>query len=83
MSASLYDSYDQNHKRWTLPQRISGGKRRAATAKRDRYGRLLPNDDTVSLPEPQRHGSAGGLALLRKYGREYFSNLAKKKGLKP
>ncbi len=72
-----YENYDRVHATYSHTQAVNGGKKRSSTARRDRYGRMCPNDDTVSLPEPERHGSAGGKALLHKYGRDYFVNLAR------
>lgn len=51
-------------KRYTRRQRINGGKNRASTAKRDRWGRMLPKDDTVLLPMPVAHGVKAGLCRV-------------------
>jgi hypothetical protein len=54
------DTYEPFHKKYTHEQRVNGGRKRASMAKRDHWGRLLPNNDAV-LPEPINHGKAGGL----------------------
>lgn len=74
---SLYSEYDNFHPVYTRQQCRKGGQSRAQTAQRDAFGRFLPKAGTLTLPA--KHGQAGGKALLNKYGREYFSNLAKKK----
>jgi len=75
------DTYEPFHKKYTHEQRVNGGKKRVSTARRDRWGRLLPNNDTV-LPEPINHGRPGGLALVAKYGREHMSRIAKNRSKK-
>lgn len=52
--------YETLHAIYTKEQCQNGGKKRAATAKRDRFGRMLPKDG--DLPEPSKHGQAGGQA---------------------
>lgn len=78
MATSIYDPdlWDR-----LVPANVLGGRNRAIKARRDKWGRLLPNDH--DLPAPACHGKAGGDAVLRKYGREYFKELRKKRGLKP
>jgi hypothetical protein len=73
-----YEHYDKVHARYSHTQAVKGGTKRASTARRDRWGRMLPKDDTVSLAEPQKHGKAGGDALLKKYGKDYFKQLRMK-----
>lgn len=41
-----------------------GGKHRCQTAKRDRWGRLLPNDG-IELKPPTNHGVKGGKARAK------------------
>jgi len=60
--ASPYEYY-------TPPQRIAGGKARARTALRDKYGRFLPNNGQ-SLPEPTVHGVEGGKARAERAYRD-------------
>lgn len=57
MPDSLYDParYDS-----MTPANVIGGINRAKAARRDRYGRFLPQSH--DLPEPDRHGAAGGQA---------------------
>ena len=43
---SLYSLYDTLAPRFNHEQRVNGGKKRAATGKRDKLGRLMPNDIT-------------------------------------
>lgn len=69
--------YETLHAIYTKEQCQNGGKKRAATAKRDRYGRMLPNNGDLS--EPLRHGQAGGLATVKKYGKDYMRQLAKRR----
>lgn len=48
---STYDDFYRTH----LSSIQLGGLNRAKTAKRDKWGRFMSNDDTVSLlPEPDR-----------------------------
>lgn len=56
--------YETLHAIYTKTQCQNGGRKRAATAKRDRYGRMLPNNGGLS--EPLRHGQAGGQARVIK-----------------
>lgn len=60
------DTYDNFHPKYTRVQCSNGGKKRASTAKRDKWGRMLPKNDTVSIPEPLAHGVAGGKARMIK-----------------
>lgn len=63
---SLYSEYDNFHPIYTRANCRKGGTNRAKTARRDKWGRMLPKDDTVSLPKPVKHGQKGGLARLSK-----------------
>jgi len=56
MSNGVYDNY-------TPPKPkdpVKAGRVRAATALRDEWGRMLPNDGSP-LPPPQYHGVRGGI----------------------
>lgn len=78
MATSIYDPtlWDT-----LTPANVLGGRSRAIKACRDKWGRFLPASG--ELPAPVQHGRAGGKATLAKYGREYFKELRKKRGLKP
>jgi hypothetical protein len=52
------DVYEPFHKKYTHEQRVNGGRKRIQSAKRDRWGRLLPNDGM--LPAPMDHGVKAG-----------------------
>jgi hypothetical protein len=72
MPDSIYDPsrYDALHPVYTREQCRKGGLKRAAAAKHDKWGRFLPNNDTVSTVEPVDHGKAGGLARVGKARRD-------------
>lgn len=69
--------YETLHAIYTKEQCQNGGRKRAATAKRDRFGRMLPKNR--DLPDPVKHGQAGGLATVKKYGKDYMRQLAKRR----
>ena len=79
MPISLYDPsrYDKVHTHYTHGQSVKGGKKRANAARRDRWGRMLPQDNTVSIPDPVEHGKAGGKARIGKAKRNKLGQFTK------
>lgn len=71
---SIYDParFDKD-----IPANMRGGQSRADTARRDKWGRMLP--EVGELPAPDCHGRAGGKALVKKYGKDYMRQLAKRR----
>lgn len=49
----MYSTYDDFYQTHLSPIQL-GGLNRAKNAKRDKWGRFMANNDTVSLPEPDR-----------------------------
>ena len=58
MSDSLYSAYDSYYSTRLSPTQL-GGVNRVKTARRDRWGRLLPK--SYDLPKPECHGRQGGI----------------------